>query len=99
HGGPAVLGYPIADDGGTADGTGALVRLQGGVIYWSPATGAHVVRGATLTRWRELGAQAGVLGYPVAGPVARTDGTGTETRFQRGTLLERPDGTVQQLPA
>ncbi len=101
-GGPNVLGYPIADDGGTADGTGALVRLQGGVIYWSARTGAHVVRGAILERWRSLGAQTGVLGYPTGDDVAvpggfKTDFAGgsiywspaTGARLVRGAILQR----------
>ncbi|MGY1811922.1 reprolysin-like metallopeptidase, partial [Blastococcus sp. SYSU D00820] len=84
HGGPAVLGYPIADDGGTADGTGALVRLQGGVIYWSPATGAHVVRGAILSHWDALGRQRGPLGYPI-GDDSPAPG-GYMTQFAGGTI-------------
>ena len=89
-GGPASLGFPVADDGGTADGTGALVRLQGGVIYWSPKTGAHVVRGAILERWRSLGAQTGVLGYPIGDDVAvpggfKTDFTGGSVYWSAST--------------
>jgi uncharacterized protein with LGFP repeats len=101
-GGPASLGFPIADDGGTADGTGALVRLQGGVVYWSARTGAHDVRGAILERWRSLGAQTGVLGYPIGDDVAvpggfKTDFAGgsiywspsTGARMVRGAILQR----------
>ncbi|ADB76924.1 LGFP repeat protein [Geodermatophilus obscurus DSM 43160] len=101
-GGPRALGFPIADDGGTADGTGALVRLQGGVIYWSARTGAHDVRGAILERWRSLGAQTGALGYPIGDDVAvpggwKTDSAGgsiywspsTGPRMVRGAILQR----------
>ncbi|SHN82722.1 LGFP repeat-containing protein, partial [Geodermatophilus obscurus] len=93
-GGPAVLGFPVADDGGTADGTGALVRLQGGVIYWSPKTGAHDVRGAILTHWLQQGGPTGALGFPLTDHAALPDGDGWQVRFQHGTLVERPDGTV-----
>jgi uncharacterized protein with LGFP repeats len=102
HGGSRVLGFPIADDGATADRTGALVRLQGGVIYWSSRTGAHVVRGSILDRWRQLGAQAGLLGYPTGDDVAvpggfKTDFAGgsiywsssTGARMVRGAILQR----------
>ena len=83
-GGPAGLGFPIADEARTADGTGALVRLQRGVIYWSPRSGAHPVEGAILDRWRSLGAHTGSLGYPLSGeePVE----TGVRARFQGGTV-------------
>ncbi|WP_347057899.1 zinc-dependent metalloprotease family protein [Blastococcus sp. HT6-30] len=93
-GGPGALGYPVADDGGTADGTGALVRLQGGAIYWSRSTGAHVVRGAILDRWRSLGAQTGALGYPISDHAGLPDGSGYEVRFQGGTVVERNDGEI-----
>ncbi len=63
-GGPQVLGFPVADDGRTADGTGAPVRLQHRAIYWSGRTGAHVVSGAVLQRWWQLGGHTGTLGYP-----------------------------------
>jgi uncharacterized protein with LGFP repeats len=83
-----VLGYPLADDGGTADGTGALVRLQGGVVYWSARTGAHVVRGAILERWRQLGAQTGPLGYPTGDDVAVPGGFRTD--FAGGAVYWSP---------
>ncbi|TFV53575.1 hypothetical protein E4P43_01415 [Blastococcus sp. TF02A-35] len=83
-GGPAALGFPVADDGATAAGDGSLVRLQRAVIYWSEATGAHVVRGAVLARWRELGAQTGLLGFPVADEEAVAGGA--RARFAGGSL-------------
>jgi uncharacterized protein with LGFP repeats len=95
-GGPASLGFPVADDGGTADGTGALVRLQGGVVYWSARTGAHDVRGAILDRWRSLGAQTGVLGYPVGDDTAAWGG-GYETRFSGGTIYWSPQSGAQMI--
>ncbi len=94
-GGPQVLGVPVADDGRTADGAGALVRLQHGAIYWSARTGAHVLSGAVLQRWWQLGGHTGTLGYPVSGPTPRSDGTGVESRFQRGRIVARTDGWVQ----
>ena len=94
-GGPGVLGFPVADEGRTADGTGALVRLQGGAVYWSPSTGAHVVRGGILTHWLATGGPAGALGYPVTDHAALPDGGGWQVRFQNGTLTERPDGTIE----
>jgi uncharacterized protein with LGFP repeats len=94
-GGSASLGFPVADDGGTADGTGALVRLQGGVVYWSAKTGAHDVRGAILERWLADGGPAGPLGFPVTDHAALPDGGGWQVRFQNGTLTERSDGAIE----
>jgi hypothetical protein len=94
-GGPRVLGFPVADDGGTAGGRGALVRLQRGAIYWSSSTGAHVVRGRILTHWLGTGGPTGRLGFPVTDHTALPDRTGWQVRFQRGTLTERPDGRIR----
>ncbi|MGY1682860.1 hypothetical protein [Geodermatophilus sp. SYSU D01176] len=101
-GGPGALGFPVADDGGTADGTGALVRLERGAVYWSSRTGAHVVFGAILARWRELGAQTGALGYPTSDELSVPGGRvshfaggsvywspATGPRLVRGAILER----------
>ena len=43
------LGFPTTDE--TWLGNGAVSHFQGGSIYWSPATGAHVVQGAIRDRW------------------------------------------------
>jgi hypothetical protein len=93
-GGPRVLGFPVADEGRTADGTGALVRLQGGAVYWSSRTGAHVVRGRILTHWLGTGGPTGPLGFPVTDHAALPDGSGWQVRFQNGTLTERRDGRI-----
>jgi uncharacterized protein with LGFP repeats len=82
-GGPKVLGFPVADERAAAGG-GARVELQGGAIYWSQATGAHVVRGAILARWRQLGAETGRLGYPTGDDAAVPGGYRTD--FRGGTL-------------
>ncbi|WP_104525472.1 reprolysin-like metallopeptidase [Blastococcus atacamensis] len=95
-GGPAALGFPVRHDGATNTGGGAFVDLTGGSIYWSPGSAATVVRGAVLTAWRRLGAQGGELGFPTVEATPLADGSGTETRFQRGSLVERSDGAVER---
>jgi uncharacterized protein with LGFP repeats len=100
-GGPRVLGYPKTDDVPAAKG-GAKAELQNGAIYWSSGTGAHVVRGKILSRWRQLGAESGLLGYPAADGAAVAGGSvstfrggalywssATGARLLRGALLQR----------
>ncbi|MGY2084904.1 reprolysin-like metallopeptidase [Blastococcus sp. SYSU DS0539] len=89
-GGPPALGFPVADEGGTADRTGALVRLERAVIYWSPASGAQVVKGAVRARWVNSGAQTGPLRYPVGAEVCGLRGGGCVQNFQGGTLYWSP---------
>jgi uncharacterized protein with LGFP repeats len=97
HGGPKVLGYPTTDDVPAAGG--AKAELQGGAIYWSQATGAHVVRGDILARWRQLGAEAGRLGYPTGDDTAVPGGSRTDFR---GGAIYRSQATgarVVEAPA
>ena len=86
-GGPAVLGFPAADQGPVTGGQAAA--LQGGSIYWSAGTGAHVVRGEALFAYWGAGAITGVLGFPTADTTAVTGAglTGTVTAFQNGVHL------------
>ena len=90
-----VLSYPTsAASCGLRDG-GCLQRFLGGVLYWSPATGAQpVVPGAIADRWAALGWEAG-LGYPV--DAERVVTGGRAQRFQRGTLTwVRATGEVRR---
>ena len=68
-----------------AAGGGAKADLQRGAVYWSSATGAHVVRGDILAKWRQWGAESGALGYPTGSDTAAPDG-GYLTTFRGGTV-------------
>ncbi len=83
-GGPAELGYPTADDGPAPGGGGAKVALQGGAVYWSAATGAHVVVGEAADHYVQLGETTSWLGYPTVDTVETP--TGTRTEFQHGVI-------------
>ncbi|MGY1690050.1 LGFP repeat-containing protein [Geodermatophilus sp. SYSU D01105] len=80
------LGFPSSDDGPTRAGDGAYSTFSGGAIYWSPSTGARVLRAGILQRWRELGAETGALGYPIANQGATPGASGTYARFEGGSI-------------
>ena len=65
-------------------GGGAASRFQRGRISWSPATGAHAVRGQIAERYEQLGAEAGQLGFPVGDEQVERNGP-----FKRQGLPER----------
>ncbi|MGI8752093.1 MAG: GDSL-type esterase/lipase family protein [Acidimicrobiales bacterium] len=66
-GGPAaVLGYPTSDETPTRGQGGRFNSFQGGVIDWSPATGAYEVQGLILARYLSLGSTASFLGFPTS---------------------------------
>lgn len=68
-GGPADsdLGFPTIDEGdGRAPGSrnSTFSAPDNPVIFWTPDTGAHVVRGPLNAAWDKLGGSSAVLGVP-----------------------------------
>ncbi|WP_422748051.1 LGFP repeat-containing protein [Mycobacterium sp. WMMD1722] len=69
-GGPADsdLGFPTIDEGpgrvGPDSRNVTFSAADRPVIFWTPATGARVVRGAINAAWDKLGGSAGQLGVP-----------------------------------
>lgn len=68
-GGPADsdLGFPTIDEGpGRAPDSRntTFSAADNPVIFWTPATGARVVRGPINAAWDKLGGSSGVLGVP-----------------------------------
>ncbi|MGW3962038.1 PQQ-dependent sugar dehydrogenase [Amycolatopsis sp. NPDC005003] len=59
------LGYPTTDELGTPDGRGRYNHFTaGGSIYYTWATGAHMVKGEIRKRWAALGWEYSYLHYP-----------------------------------
>jgi uncharacterized protein with LGFP repeats len=88
-GGPAALGYPTADERATADGRGYVTSFQYGEIYWSPQTGARLVRGAILEAYQRAGASGGYLGFPLTSDAPAPNG-GFAVDFQGGSVYWSP---------
>jgi uncharacterized protein with LGFP repeats/glucose/arabinose dehydrogenase len=81
-GGPAVLGFPTSDE--IAIPGGARSDFQAGKIFWSPATGSHVLIGGILARYEQLGGPASI-GFPQTDEVPVAGGA--RVTFERGSLL------------
>jgi len=79
------LGYPLTDERTTPDGIGRYNDLQGGSLYWTPATGAHSVQGVIRDSWVAQGWERGPLGYPTSDEY--TVPGGRQSDFQGGTLF------------
>lgn len=94
-GGPADsdLGFPTIDEGpGRAPDSrnSTFSAADNPVIFWTPATGARVVRGPINAAWDKLGGSSGVLGVPAEdetydGPVVRQKFTGGELAYDSAT--------------
>ena len=75
----SLLGAPIGD---AVDMPGGAERdYEGGAIFYSKDTGAHVVYGAILERYKALGGPGSELGYPKNDESDTGDGTGRFNDF------------------
>lgn len=80
-GGP--LGLPTGDERGVPGGRAN--DFTGGALYWSPATGTQLVKGAILAHYRAMGESAGPLGLPVSDELAAPGGR--VSHFGNGDML------------
>jgi uncharacterized protein with LGFP repeats len=84
------LGYPTSTEACGLRGGGCYQFFQGGAIYWSPTTGAQVVKGAVYDRWASKGWERGSLGYPTGNEVCGLRGGGCYQFFQGGAIYWSP---------
>jgi uncharacterized protein with LGFP repeats len=100
--GDGDLGFPTIDEGpGKAPDSRntTFSAADKPVIFWTPDTGAHVVRGALNAAWDKLGGSAGPLGVPAEDEVYKGDVvsqkfTGGEVSWNRSSKefsTEPPD--------
>jgi len=78
-----TLGSQVGEEQ-TATTDGRVLEYENGTIYSSPTTGVYVVSGAVLTKYKDLGAEGGKLGYPVGDLLTSADGT--SQIFQHGLI-------------
>jgi len=74
----------VTSESTAPDQVGRYNVFQGGAVYWSPATGAHFIRGAIWQKWASMGWEAGQLGYPTSNEYAVAGGS--QSDFQHGSL-------------
>jgi glucose/arabinose dehydrogenase len=89
-GGHAALGVPITDrrpsTGRNGEG-GYNDFAKDASIFWKPSTGARAIGGQVRTAWRKVGAERGVLGYPITDHRRTRDGRGRFAHFEnRGSV-------------
>jgi uncharacterized protein with LGFP repeats len=83
-----ILGLPISDEARVSDLVDArITRFQGGAIYWSQTTGAHVVFGAIGAKYNALGGAA-TLGVPTSDEASVAGVNGVRvTNFENGNSI------------
>lgn len=65
--------------------------FEKGSVYWSGKTGARLVSGNMLKKYKELGAEGGALGYPVADERPTAAGSVQQT-FEHGFITANRTG-------
>lgn len=81
-GSPLALHAPVAP-AEQLDG-GMMQEYSAGTIYWSPETGAHIVRGQILDTYLDHGGPSGPLGWPVSDETV--EGELVYSEFQKGRI-------------
>lgn len=74
---------------GTKDG-GCYQNFEGGAVSFSPASGTWETHGELRARWKSLGYEDGVLGYPITPITCGTPGGGCYQDFQFGAISYTP---------
>ena len=86
-----VLGLPTSDEMNVPGVPGARMNtFQGGAIYWSPTTGAHVVYGAIFALYKSLRGPTSFLGLPTSDEEGIPGGR--ISFFQNGWIQWSPEG-------
>ncbi len=78
------LGYPLENEVCNQTQGGCYQWFQGGLIFWSPTTGAQPIRGGMKAKYESMGWHLGYLGYP-ATPESCSGGECVQS-FQGGHL-------------
>ena len=86
------LGYPTSNEIGGLRNGGVYQTYQGGVIYWSPASGSYLSMGGIRTAWASTGLENGRLGYPTSDEYSIGNG-GVAQNYQGGVIRWTPSGT------
>lgn len=85
----SYIGYPTSDELVNPDGIGRRQHFTGSTIYWY-LNEAYSVGGAIADKWHSVGAEQGLLGYPISDELVLPDGVGRMNRFQRGVIYWHP---------
>lgn len=83
------IGYPTTDEIVNPDGVGRRQHFTGSTIYWF-LNEAYSIGGAIGDKWNSLGAERGLLGYPISDELVLPDGVGRMNRFQNGVIYWHP---------
>jgi hypothetical protein len=96
----ALLGTATSDEVDVPGVPGARVsHFEHGDIFWSPATGAHVLYGGIRDEWLSLGGATSWLGLPTTDELAAPDGLGVFPKDAHGRVSYFQHGRIYWSPS
>ncbi|MCI5149279.1 MAG: hypothetical protein D3916_07820 [Candidatus Electrothrix sp. MAN1_4] len=83
----SFLGEPVGEENVCPDGIGGYRHYKHGSIYWSPDTGACEIHGEIRKKWKSMGWEKSILGYPKTDVKHTSEKQkGQYTHFQKGAI-------------
>ncbi|MBB3836322.1 hypothetical protein FHS57_000304 [Runella defluvii] len=82
------LGSPISIETKCPDKEGFFVHFQGGSIYWSEKTNAHIVKGSIRDKWAQMGWENSDAGFPIEDEKANS-GNSVSQEFEKGVINKK----------
>lgn len=89
----STMGATVGEEQHTVRG-GRVQEFEKGAIFWSPKTGARVVKSDVLAKYKSLGAEKGKLGFPVSDE--RSVKKGMSQTFEHGFLRTTTGGDMEE---
>ncbi|WP_067692296.1 LGFP repeat-containing protein [Nocardia jejuensis] len=86
-----ALKYPATDEGATAK-PGRFQHFQGGSIYWSLGTAAHMISGTIRDKYGAVGWESSPLGFPISDEGKASKDNGRYTLFEGGAIYTSSKG-------
>jgi hypothetical protein len=82
----SALGNPAGSEACGIKDNGCYQFFDNGSIYWSQATGAHIITGGIRAKWGSTGNEWGPLGLPTTNEQYGNKGGGANQSFENGRI-------------
>ncbi|MCF2526869.1 arylsulfotransferase family protein [Yinghuangia soli] len=97
--GGAWIGFPLTDETATGSRRGIYQVFQRGAVFWSPNSGAAIIRGGMAEKWASQNWDSGWLGFPTTNEWPMTDRPGVVVQyFERGRIYWSADRGARMVP-
>ena len=88
-----VLGYPKSDEIKLTDDKGSYTIFEHGAIVLTPEFKAFFINNSILKKWKKLGLEKSVVGYPVSDEFSEDRRIGKFNFFKKGVIIVSSDST------